>query len=125
MYPATASGELAGASQLRLTSYEVASPVPLRFTTTVGFASEVLTIVSVPVADPATVGSNCTFKVADWPVVSRSGNTPPVSENPGPAAVARLTVTGKSDEDESVTDCVAGVFKATSPKFTEVALTLS
>lgn len=39
-------------------------PVPLRLTTAVGLLVELLLMVICPVAEPATVGSNCTLTVA-------------------------------------------------------------
>jgi hypothetical protein len=44
---------------------------------------------------------------------------------PVPVSVAALTVTGEVPVEVKVTDCVAGVFRTTSPKATLVALTPS
>jgi len=124
-YPGIETEELLGASHVRLTWYAVPLPVPLKLTVVIGFATDVLTIVSVPVARPAVAGSNETWIVAACPAIKMRGEAPPESENPAPCTVARLTVTGKTPEDDKVTDCVAGVFRATSPKFKLFALTVS
>jgi hypothetical protein len=91
----------------------------------VGLVEEVLAIVNVPVAEPAVVGSNCTYNVVDCPGFSVAGKTPPERVKPVPATTAELTVTGSDPVDVRVTDCVAGVFKFTFPNVTVVALMLS
>ena len=91
----------------------------------VGFVRDVLTTVSVPLAAPATVGSNCTLMVALWPEVSVRGNVAPEIVNPLPMTVAKLTVTPTVPVDVSVTDWVAGVLRVTFPKAMLVALMLS
>lgn len=49
-------------AQLRLVSK--GTPVPVNATVEAAPVEELLSIVSVPVADPEAVGSNCTFNVA-------------------------------------------------------------
>jgi hypothetical protein len=56
--------ELVGAVQVKLTSYEAATPVPVSPITADEFVDELLVIVNCPVAAPAVVGSNATFSVA-------------------------------------------------------------
>jgi hypothetical protein len=87
--------------------------------------SDVLTIVSVPPAAPATVGSNCTLIVALWLELSVSGKVAPETVNPLPTTVAKLTVTPAVPVEVRVTDCVAGVLRLTFPKAMLVALMLS
>ena len=53
------------------------------------------------------------------------GKVAPETENPVPVTAAELTVTAALPVEESVTDCVDGVFRFTSPKATVVAFTLS
>ena len=71
------------------------------------------------------VGSNCTFSVAVWPGFKVAGKVDPDNENPAPVTVAELTITGAVPVEDRVTDCVAGVFSATSPNARLAALTLS
>jgi hypothetical protein len=82
-------------------------------------------MVSVPVAAPPAVGSNCTLRVAGVPGFTVIGNFAPGSENPAPVTDAELTVTGDEPVAVSVTDCVAGLFSETFPKEMLVALMLS
>jgi hypothetical protein len=50
--------------------------VPLKLIVVVGFANDVLTIISVPVAAPAATGSKTTGSVAVWPEAKIKGNIP-------------------------------------------------
>jgi hypothetical protein len=97
-------------------------PVPLRAIRAVGLLEEVLVIVSAPDAAPTTVGLNCTFSVAVCPGVKVAGNEGPDSVKPVPVTTADLTVTGVVPVDDKLTICIAGVFNATSPNPTLVAL---
>ena len=90
------------------------APVPLRFTTAVGFVDDVLAIVRVPVAAPATVGSNCTLRDTVCPELIESGNVLPDTLKPAPATATLLTV--KAPDAVRVSDWVVGVFSATLPK---------
>ena len=103
----------------------MATPVPLRLTTAVGFVDEVLVMVNVPVTAPAAVGSNCTLRVAVWLGFKVSGKLAPETLKPLPATTAEFTVTAAVPVEDSVTDCVVGVFTFTLPKATVVALMLS
>ncbi len=78
---------------MRLTSYDTVWPVPLRLTTAVLLADELLTKVSVPLVAPATVGSNCTVSVTVWFGFNVSGKLAPVIEKAVLLIVAELTVT--------------------------------
>jgi hypothetical protein len=100
-------------------------PVPPRLRIAVGFVDEVLTTVSVPVAAPATVGSNCTLIVTVWFGLNVIGKVPPEIVNPLPLTVTELTVTAAVPVEDRITDCVAAEFRFTSPKAMLVALMLS
>jgi hypothetical protein len=91
----------------------------------VGFVSDVLTMVKVPLAAPAALGSNCTLIVAVWLGFNVSGRVAPETLNPVPATVSKLTDTAAPPVDDRTSDCVAGVFKATLPKATLEELMLS
>jgi hypothetical protein len=125
LYPATGSEELLGAFQLTNTVYEDATPVPLRLTVADGLLDELLLMVSVPVAAPAVVGSNSTVMVADWFGFSVTEEPPPVIVKPVPLIDGELTATGEPPVEVSVTDCVVGVFRLTSPKEMLVVLMVS
>jgi hypothetical protein len=71
------------------------------------------------------VGSNCKERSSDWPGLKVAGNAAPETVKPLPVTVTELTVTGAVPVDVSVTVCVAGVFTATDPNETLVALMLS
>jgi len=90
----------------------------------VGLVCEVLTTVSVPVAAPATEGSNCTLIVTVWFGFKVIGKAPPEIVNPLPLTVAELTVTAAVPVEDRVTVCVAAEFRLTSPKAMLVALML-
>jgi hypothetical protein len=98
-------------------------PVPLRLTTAVGLVDELLVMASWPVADPATVGSNCTLRVTAWPGFNVTGKAAPDTVNPVPVTVAALTVTAEVPVEVKVTDFVTGVFTATLPNDRLLALT--
>src|ERR1700731_1484230 len=116
LYPATGSGEVAGASQLRSTSCATAVPVPLRATTAVPPLVELLLIVICPVRAPAVVGLNCSCNVRVCVGFRVTGKLPPTMVKPAPVIVAEFTVTGEVPVDVSVNDCVVAVFTATLPK---------
>jgi hypothetical protein len=112
--------------QLITSCPEEVTPVPVRLTVAVGLVDELLAMVRVPVAAPAVVGSNSTLTVAVGLEVFRvSGKVAPEKEKPVPAMATELTVTGAPPVEVRVTDCVAGVFRVTSPKAMLVELTLS
>jgi hypothetical protein len=125
LYPATGSGEVAGAFHVTETAYAPAAPVPLKEMEAVGLVEELLVTVNWPVAEPAVVGSNSTLRVADWLGFSVRGKLAPEKENPVPEMVAELTVTGAVPDEVRVSDCVDGEFKLTSPKATLLALMVS
>src|SRR5579863_4683669 len=126
LYPATGSGELSGASQLKLTSStSLTSPDPLKLTVAVPPVNAVLTIISCPVAAPATVGSNVMSIDTGCPIASVSGNVAPVIEKPDPCTVAAATRIGSGPDAVSCTVCVTIVFSGTFPKAMLVALMLS
>src|SRR5271170_3707664 len=122
LYPATGSGELAGASQLRSTSWATAVPVPLSAITAVFPVVELLLIVICPVSAPAVVGSNCSCSLRVCVGFSVTGKLPPTIVKPAPVIAAELTVTGVVPDDVSVNDCVVAVFTVILPKLKLPAL---
>ena len=61
------------------------------------------------------MGSNCTFKVTDWPGFKVAGNVAPEAVKPVPVNAAELTVTAAVPLELSVTGSVVGVFTVTLP----------
>lgn len=100
MKPATLP--LLGALQLRSTAR--GTPTPLRETVAVALVEELLATTSFPLAVPATVGLNCTLRVADCPGVNVSGKVAPDTVKPVPDAVTLLTITFAVPVDVNVTD---------------------
>jgi hypothetical protein len=103
----------------------IGTPVPLRLIAAALLVDELLTMVSVPLAAPAAVGSNCTVSVAVWFMFSVSGKLAPETEKPVPVRVAELMVTAAVPVEDSVIDCVVAAFTATLPKFRLEELMLS
>ena len=103
----------------------VAVPVPLKLTTAVLLVDESLWIVNCPEAAPVAVGSNCTFRVTDWPGFKVTGKVAPETVKPVPVNAVELTVTGAVPLELSVTGCVDGVFSATSPNTRLTALSVN
>jgi hypothetical protein len=99
--------------------------VPFRFTTVDDPVDELLVKVKVPVAAPATVGSNCTSSVAVAFGLSVTGKPSPENEKPLPAIWTALTVTTELPVDLKVSVWVVARFAATLPKFMLEVLTLS
>ncbi|MFZ0745074.1 MAG: hypothetical protein WAM85_11750 [Terracidiphilus sp.] len=91
------------------------APVPLKLITADGLVEELLVMVSCPVAAPAVVGSNCTFRVAAWLAVKVTGKVDPDIVKPVPVSAAALIVTGALPVEVKVTDFVDGVFSDTVP----------
>lgn len=117
MYPVTGSEELVGALQVRTTEYvTVETPVPVRFRTVVPPDVALLDSVTVPVAAPAAVGSNCRSSVTDCPAFSVTGNVTPDMLNPVPDSAPALMVSAEVPDEVRVTLCVDGVFRSTLPK---------
>jgi hypothetical protein len=126
LYPATGSGELAGASQLRATWCAAAAvPVPLRVTTAVLPVVELLLIVTCPLRVPVVVGSNCSCTVSVWLGFSVTGKLPPTIVKPAPVIVPELIVTGEVPVDVSVNDCVVAVFTGMLPKLRFAVLSVN
>ena len=98
--------------------------MPLRVIPAVGLIDELLVMVSLPVAVPAVVGLNCTFRFVVCPGLRVSGKLVPERVKPVPVTVAALIVTDAAPVDPRVTDCATGVFNATLPNETVVALIL-
>jgi len=71
----------------------VATPVPLRLTTAVGFVDELLLMVSLPVTAPAAVGLHCTVSVTACFGFNVTGKLAPETVKPAPLIAAELTVT--------------------------------
>jgi hypothetical protein len=61
----------------QLRPFSTGTPAPLRLMTFVVPVDESLVNVSVPGSVPATLGSNLTINVADWPLFSVSGKLAP------------------------------------------------
>ena len=101
------------------------TPVPLRLIAAEPLVDELLAKVSIPLAAPAAVGSNCTVSVAVWFMFSVSGKLAPETEKPVPVRVAELMVTAAVPVEDSVIDCVVAAFTATLPKFRLEELMLS
>jgi hypothetical protein len=76
-------------------------------------------------ADPVTVGRNCTCNVIDCVGFNVAGKLPPTIVKPAPLIVAELTVTGEVPVDVNVNDCVVAVFSVTLPKLRLAALTVN
>ena len=92
------------------------TPVPVNLIGNAATVPELLFTVSCPLTAPKLVGSNLTVRVCTAPGLSVSGNVAPDTENPDPANVKELIVTGTSPEDVRVTDLVPGVFNTVLPK---------
>jgi hypothetical protein len=101
------------------------TPVPLRLMAAALLVDELLAKVSIPLAAPAAVGSNCTVSVAVWFMFSVSGKLAPETEKPVPVRVAELMVTAAVPVEDSVIDCVVAAFTATLPKLRLEELMLS
>lgn len=104
---------------------KVATPVPLRLTVAAPPEEALLEMVSVPVAAPEVVGSNCTCRVAVWFGVNVTGNVAPETVKPVPVIVAELMVSVPLPLEVSVTDCDVGVFRLTFPNERLLALRVS
>jgi hypothetical protein len=94
-----------------------AVPVPLKLILLVLPPDELLKIVMVPFAAPATVGSKPTWRVTVWPGFSVAGAVAPEIEKPRPERPIELMVIGAVPDDVRVIDCVVVELSAKSPKF--------
>ena len=61
------------------------------------------------------MGSNCTFRVTDWPGFKVTGKVAPEIVKPVPVNAAELIVTAAVPLELSVTGSVVGVFNVTLP----------
>ncbi|MFZ0745075.1 MAG: hypothetical protein WAM85_11755 [Terracidiphilus sp.] len=111
--PAPAMDPLVQVSALNTGVLE--APVPLKLITADGLVEELLVMANCPVAAPAVVGSNCTFRVAAWLVVKVTGKVDPDIVKPVPVSAAALIFTGALPVEVKVTDFVDGVFNDTVP----------
>lgn len=91
-------------------------PIPLRATTAVPSAAELLLMVICPVAAPAVVGWNCTGSVTVCIGFNVNGKLPPRIEKPAPVIDAEFTITGAVPVDVSVKTSVAAELIVTLPK---------
>jgi hypothetical protein len=123
--PATGSGELTGASHVRVTLCAATTPVPVRLIASDGFDAELLTTVSCPLCAPDAEGAKATLTTTLWPGVSVTGKVTPETENPVPVTLTEVTVTASDPVEARVTDCVELVLIGTLPKHTLVAFTVS
>ena|ERR1019366_676079 len=79
-----------------------ATPAPLRATVEVGLSSELLTMVTFPVAEPVTVGAKETGTVRVWPGDKVLGSVTEPSEKPVPLTERELMVAATVPEDDKV-----------------------
>jgi hypothetical protein len=86
-------------------SWPLAVPMPLSEIARVVLGAFDVTV-TVPLADPAALGANCTVNVRLCPAVSCVGVVRPEIENPGPETVAWLKLTVVPPELVSVSDSV-------------------
>jgi hypothetical protein len=99
--------------------------VPLRLTTDLLPLAELLEMVIVPLAEPPTVGTKLTCRLAVCPGFSVTGNAPPDSLKLAPVSVAELTVSGAVPEEVSVSVWLAVAFRATFPNARVLPLSVS
>jgi len=99
--------------------------VPLRRIEAVPPLPALLVSVTVPVADPAVVGANCTLSVAVWLGFSVSGKVIPDMLKPAPLRLPLLMISGVAPLDVRVTGSIAVVLMSTLPNATFVALRVS
>jgi hypothetical protein len=92
------------------------APDPAKATVVTGDEVELLLTVIWPVALPAPVGTNCTFKSSLWPGASLIGNEVPAIENPDPETATEFTTTAVVPVELSVKVCLPVEDKATEPK---------
>jgi hypothetical protein len=112
------------ALQLNPLSAAGATPVPFRLIA--AEPGDALSVsVTVPVAAPAAVGSNCTVSVACCPGFSVTGVVRPDWLNPAPAIATALMVTAAVPDEVSVTVCCVAVFRFTFPKLKLVVFSVS
>jgi hypothetical protein len=123
LYPLIGTLDPEGACQLRSTL--CGSPVPLRGTVKVGFADDVLLMVTCPVTAPTAFGSNVRVTVIVCPGLSVAGRLTGEAEKPVPATAREFTVTAAVPLDVSVTVCVVALFTTTPPNAMLVAFSAS
>ena len=99
--------------------------MPLRVIVLVLPLVELLEMVIVPLAAPATVGSKLTCRFTDCPGFSVTGTVAPVIVNPVPARVTEFTVSAAVPEEVNVNVLVDVVFRLTVPKSRLLALTVN
>jgi len=102
-----------------------ARPVPVSPIVVVGFAEELLVIVSCADAAPAAAGLNCTLSVAVPAGFSVSGKVAPETLNAEPVTAAVLMVTGTVPVEVSVTVCNRGAPTSVFPNDRLVALAVN
>jgi hypothetical protein len=107
---------------LHVTPLTAGCPVPL--SAIVPPLVALLPIVTVPLAAPATVGSNPTVSVAVCPGFNVNGTVMPVAENPAPLTATPLIVSAAVPDDVTVTACVVAAFSNSVPNATLVELRL-
>lgn len=107
------------------TAVSTGTPVPLKAMAVDAPVDELLASVSWPVAAPATVGSNCTVRLAVAFGFNVKGNVTPEIEKPEPVTVAAVRVTGPVPDEPKVTVCVVAVLTETFPKLTVEVLMVS
>ena len=100
-----------------------AVPVPLKVTAVVAPEDELLLTTNLPVAAPAAVGLNCTFRVTACFEFSVNGKLAPLNVKPLPLIDAAVTFTGPVPVDISVTAWDPVEPTATFPKLRLPGLT--
>jgi hypothetical protein len=108
---------------LHVTPFTAGCPVPL--SAIVAALEALLLIVTVPLAAPATVGSNPTVSVAVCPGFNVNGVLIPDTENSAPLTATPLIVSAVVPDDVTVTACVVAAFSSSVPNATLVELRLS
>src|SRR5215469_13758252 len=99
-------------------------PVPARLTVLGLPVEELLARLTIPVADPATVGSKLTWSVNDWPGFKVAGKVAPEMENCALVSVTEFTVKVVFPEEISVRLLADVVLRFTPPKSRAAALTV-
>jgi len=99
-----------------------ATPVPESVTVEVAPLVELLTMVSLPVTEPAAVGAKAIGIASVWPGLSVLGSVVEAIENPVPLKVRELMVTAVVPDELRVTDNDLDIPSVTLPKLSEVAL---
>ena len=102
----------------------VPAPVPFRLIAVAPLMREFVEMEMLPVAAPATVGSNRTWILTAWPGASVTGTEGAASVKPVPVTVRPSIVIEPDPVDVSLIVCVEIEFSDTVPKFRLVGFTV-